>query len=453
MNIKQIIMWLAIILVFAFSFGSMTTGYKDINVSGSDSYNVAFDSYTDSYDGIVYKGRFYKNNASDKPTNAEMDGSQVAVNKLFSKVLISKDGVNALQTEDMFWHNNDWFMLNYTALVNGGKVTNHNGELSKVLSDLQALNPDQMKAKLAGKRTGKFFVWLVIFAAIFALAFYSVKSQKHELKKTNPTVFMIQRFAAIIILFVILAAIGVVTDSPGKGVAMYAVFFAIVFALFFLSTKLSGGKDKAPNKTMFMVGNVLINVLLFIVMVCLVLVTDNPKSMFGLYFIFFLIVFGGIFASLIMKHKRGNEDSSIRVWLIRAIGAVALFAAVYMPAYTLQKVNFSEKLAEISGGALTVVTLLTAIVVAIGAVAVVMINLSKGIRHQLGGEENSEPKTPNKALGYVGYLILIVISCLPAIAIKPYDATSNTLGTVYFVAVTIAILSWLGISLITTKKR
>ncbi len=453
MNIKQIIIWLAIILVFAFSFGNLTTGYKDLNVTGNDSYDVSFDSYTDSYSGIVYKGRFYKNDASDRPSNEEMDGSQLAVEKLFSKVLISKDGTNILQTEDMFWHNNDWFMLNYTSLMNGEKVINQNGELSKVLSDLQALTPEEMKAKLAGKKTGKFFVWLVVFAAVFALAFYSVKSQKHELKKTNPTVFMIQRIAAIAILFVILAAIGVVTDNPGSGVVMYGIFFAIVFALFFLSTKLSGGKDKAPNKTMFMVGNILVNVLLFIVMVCLVLVTDNPKSMFALYFFFFLIVFGGIYASLVMKHKRGNEESNIKVWIFRAIGAVSTFAAIYMPAYTLQKVHFSDKLAEISGGALTVVTLLTAVVVAIGAAAVVMINLSKGIRHQLGGKENTEPKTPNKALGYVGYLILIVISCLPAIAIKPYDATSNTLGTVYFVAVAIAILSWLGLSLITTKKR
>jgi hypothetical protein len=245
-----------------------------------------------------------------------------------------------------------------------------------------------------------------------------------------------------------------VTDSPGKGIPLYALFFAAVFALFFVSVKIAGGKDKAPNKTLFMIGNILINVLLFVFMVSLVLVTDNPKSMFALYFFFFLIVFGGIFASLILKHKRGAEESGLKYWISKVIGLFLLITAVYLPAYTLQKVNFSDKLADISGGALFVVALLTAIIVAIGAVAVIMINLSKGIKNQLLSKGNSTgPQSSNKIVGYVGYVILIIISCIPAIAIKPYDSTSNTLGMVYFVAVGIAVLSWLGLSLVATSKK
>ncbi|MDP8231359.1 MAG: hypothetical protein P9L91_01685 [Candidatus Zophobacter franzmannii] len=454
MKIKQIVMWLAIILVFAFAFGTVTTGYKDLNVSGNDAYQVSFDSYTDNYNGIEYRGRLYKNEAADRPTNQEMNGSQLVVNKLFSKVLITKNEKNIFQAEDIFWRNQDWYVLTYTMLENGETIKGKAGYLSKLINDLNAQTPEKMKSIMAGKRTGKFFLWLVIFGLIFGVAFYSVKSQKHGLKKTNKTVFMIQRFITLAILFVVLASLGSVTDNPNKGVPLYGLFFAVVFLVFFISAKLKGGKDMAPNKHVFAISNILINVLLFVVMVCLVLITDNPKAMFAAYFFFFLIAFGGVFASLILKHKRGNEESSLKIWISRIIGGFLLFVAVYLPSYTLMKVNFSDKLAEISGGALFGVGLLTAVIIVIGAVAVIMINLSKGINNQFTPKSISDKLAiPNKVIGYVGYLILVIISCIPTIAIKPYDATSNTLGIVYFVSVGIAILSWIGLSLVTTKKK
>jgi hypothetical protein len=52
----------------------------------------------------------------------------------------------------------------------------------------------------------------------------------------------------------------------------------------------------------------------------------------------------------------------------------------------------------------------------------------------------------------LGYLILIVISAVPALVISKYSGSYDTLGRTYWTALSIAILSWWGLSLVTTKE-
>jgi lysylphosphatidylglycerol synthetase-like protein (DUF2156 family) len=85
----------------------------------------------------------------------------------------------------------------------------------------------------------------------------------------------------------------------------------------------------------------------------------------------------------------------------------------------------------------SIVVIGIAVLVAIGVLAVNIINNAKG--------KNMLPTL-------LGYLILIVISAVPALVISKYSGSYDTLGRTYWTALSIAILSWWGLSLVTTKE-
>jgi uncharacterized membrane protein len=57
-------------------------------------------------------------------------------------------------------------------------------------------------------------------------------------------------------------------------------------------------------------------------------------------------------------------------------------------------------------------------------------------------------KLLNKILGYV---IIVIISALPALVVIPHDRTTTGIGTIYYLAIFVAIVSWWGVSLYLNK--
>jgi len=83
---------------------------------------------------------------------------------------------------------------------------------------------------------------------------------------------------------------------------------------------------------------------------------------------------------------------------------------------------------------LLIIFVFAAILVAIGAFAVLIINKYGGF------------------FSVLGYLLLLIAAFLPAIAMSSYDLSYGALSTVYYLVLLLAIFSWVGLSMVFTKK-
>ncbi len=159
--------------------------------------------------------------------------------------------------------------------------------------------------------------------------------------------------------------------------------------------------------------------------------TDNPQLMVPAYAIFFLLVFGLVLI-YVKSHKQVMVASSKSAVMIKkASGIILLLISFYMPTWFVKGAHFTS-------GIYILITALTIVAVAISVGAVILINKNRG---------------KNIALEIVGYLILVLISTLPAIAMIQYDNSYSALGTAYYAALAVAIFSWWGISLFTVKNQ
>ncbi len=161
--------------------------------------------------------------------------------------------------------------------------------------------------------------------------------------------------------------------------------------------------------------------------------TSNPTSGVPLYMLFFLVVFAGVYF-YISKHKHSQENvTSKKTIFSRILGGIILIVAVLMPWFVFAKINLSSS-------SYIIITLITIAMIFLTFLAVKMIN--KGKKKDI--------------LLLLGYLIIIAIAAIPALAAinyflqyfnRPYDA----LGTAYWCTVAIAVLTWWGFSLIGKK--
>jgi len=161
--------------------------------------------------------------------------------------------------------------------------------------------------------------------------------------------------------------------------------------------------------------------------------TSNPAQGVPLYIIFFLIVFAGVYF-YVSKHKHVQGVAGSKNTLFpRILGGVVLIIAILMPWFVFGKINLSSS-------SYIIITALTVVMIFLTFLAVRMINKGKKII----------------ILRLLGYLIIIVIAAIPALAAinyflqyfnRPYDA----LGTAYWCTVAIAVLAWWGFSFIGKK--
>lgn len=163
--------------------------------------------------------------------------------------------------------------------------------------------------------------------------------------------------------------------------------------------------------------------------------TENPVTGFILFMGVFLAAFIGVYLYVRFHQRKAEPNKKLLALIYRLIGAVLCLMAVIIPLRMLPTIiGESITMTFLTG---TIVVIGIAVLVAIGVLAVNIINNAKG--------KNLLPTL-------LGYLILIVISAIPALVISKYSGSYDTLGRTYWTALSIAILSWWGLSLVTTKE-
>jgi len=123
-------------------------------------------------------------------------------------------------------------------------------------------------------------------------------------------------------------------------------------------------------------------------------------------------------------HKHSFEPKGMQT-VHKVGGILLLILTLSVPSYIFRGANFPIFTHVI-------IIVLTAVLVGLAILAISIINNSKG-----------------KALGY---LLLVVISAVPALAIMQHDSSYNALGMSYYSALMSAIFAWWGISLISEKE-
>lgn len=115
--------------------------------------------------------------------------------------------------------------------------------------------------------------------------------------------------------------------------------------------------------------------------------------------------------------------------LIKKIGgAIIILFSIILPAITMNSMR--------PGIGMGVLSLITIAVIAVIALSIFV------IRWMNNG---------TTMIKVLGYLIFVVIATLPGIAMTSVDKSYNALGTAYYNAVIISILTWWGFFLITRK--
>ena len=152
--------------------------------------------------------------------------------------------------------------------------------------------------------------------------------------------------------------------------------------------------------------------------------TDNPGLMVPVYFIFFLLVFASVFIYN-MKRQRKKEEAGIThvkpAIIDKIFGIILVLAAIFTPSFILQRIGFTFTIH-------LVLVLLTLVLIAASIFAVTLINKKK-FPHNL-----------------IGYIILIVICSVPALAMMQHDRSYYAMGTAYYTAIIVALFAWFGVT-------
>jgi hypothetical protein len=185
------------------------------------------------------------------------------------------------------------------------------------------------------------------------------------------------------------------------------------------------------KKSLFNLGRI-IGALIFIMVLSLSGIVSGKPIMILAYAGFFLLVMFAIFL-FVRKNQRHFEIISQRNKLMsKIIGTLMVLIAIAIPALAITNMQLFELgSATIGLKVILAVVALTITLLISGVVGVYLIN-------------RSGSKLWHKILGY---LIIIGASSVPALMVIPYDRTTTGIGSVYFVVIMVAILSWWGLSL------
>ncbi len=156
--------------------------------------------------------------------------------------------------------------------------------------------------------------------------------------------------------------------------------------------------------------------------------TKNPAVMIPAYLVFFLLIFGGVLMYA-KKHQRRQEvNPETKALINKILGVFLILVSLYAPVRMFM--TLFPGFMNFGIGAITVIG--AAVLIAIGILSVRLINRSR-------------------MMGIVGYILLVVLSFAPAIVIMQFDTSYSSLGVAYYTALALAVLSWWGISLYSTK--
>lgn len=189
-------------------------------------------------------------------------------------------------------------------------------------------------------------------------------------------------------------------------------------------------KDK-----MFVIGKV-IGIIVFILALSMMgMASGKPIMVLG-YAGFFVAVMFLIFLFVRKNQRHFEIISQTNPKLLKIVGGVILLIAIAFPVIIIMNIQiFDMSAIKISLGFITLLVAITIALIACGVFAVNMINREKA----------------TKISRALGYLIIIVLSAVPALLVMPYDRTTTGIGSVYYITLLVSVLSWWGITLYLNK--
>ena len=179
-------------------------------------------------------------------------------------------------------------------------------------------------------------------------------------------------------------------------------------------------------------------ILLFAAFASMGFSSDDPAVGVPVFGVFFILVFFLVFLYT-RKHQKHHEPNQKTVAIVhRVLGFILIILGILSPLAIFKRANF-----PISTNILILV--ITAVLMGLGVLAVTIINNSLG---------------KNGFATFLGYLLLIVISAIPAFIItqndKIIEVFSNlysALGITYWATLAVAVFGWWGFSLFSNKEQ
>jgi len=264
-------------------------------------------------------------------------------------------------------------------------------------------------------------LYMLFFLLVFAGVYYYVSKQKHDQKKVAEKNNIFARSLSDAILIVSLLVPWFVFSKINLTVYNYIVIFNYTYIMNLGIRIAIRTINRAGENTVHRIAEYLSIVIMATVPVTALYRILGYFNALGIacWYIVTIAVF-------LRVKKYGS--------LPRTIGAVILVLALYMPWFVFAKINLASS-------TYIIIIALNAVIIFLALLAVRIINRA--------GE--------NIVLRLAGYLILVALSAIPAIAAiyfflphfnRPYDA----LGTAYWCTIAIALFAWWGFSLVGKKS-
>jgi membrane-associated HD superfamily phosphohydrolase len=190
-------------------------------------------------------------------------------------------------------------------------------------------------------------------------------------------------------------------------------------------------KDK-----LFVIGK-FIGLVIFILAFSLMGLASGKPIMVLAYAGFFIIIMAIIFMFVKKSQRHFEIISEQNPKLRKILGIAMLLVAIILPVLAIMNMQLFELgVSTIGFGILAITLVATIVLIAGGVLAVSLIN----------NIANSKPKK------ILGYILLVVLSSVPALLVIPNDRTTTGIGSVYYLAVMVAVLSWWGFNLYSNKE-
>ncbi len=189
-------------------------------------------------------------------------------------------------------------------------------------------------------------------------------------------------------------------------------------------------KDK-----LFIIGKV-IGLIVFILALSLMGMASGKPIMVLAFAGFFAIVMFFFFQFVKRNQRHFEIISQSNPKVMKALGIVIMLVAIATPVLTIANMSIIDfGVTKVGNGILAMIIAITIALIAGGIYAAYLINKAGS----------------TKISRILGYVIVIVLSAVPALLVIPYDRTTTGIGSVYYVATLVAILSWWGFSLYLNK--
>jgi len=150
-----------------------------------------------------------------------------------------------------------------------------------------------------------------------------------------------------------------------------------------------------------------------------------------------IIVVSGIILLFVKRGQRHSEVSEQKNRITRIVAGIVLCVlALITPLFLVLKSNVINVGDEITAMMIVITLIATILFIGLFALAVYLIN-NKG---------------EGFAMRALGYLIVIVTSLIPGILMSRFDKNTSTIGSIYYVALAVLIMSYNGINLLKPKE-